>query len=154
MENTGNSFSVWNLLCCNSETWSKAQVIDHNEKNALMKIIDKSQSTCQRRETLKRNGRLLKVKAQCGVIPTICVQAGAVLRLSYTLSSLKIIDKGKKAYPTGSPNVVSFIENEKAPLYKLKMTLNFPSPWPTHVHNWFQSCSGTGNENNWATNKM
>lgn len=90
------SFSIWNLLCRNFETKTKAQVIDHNEKNALMKVIDKSQSTCQRRETLKRNGRLLKVRAQCGVIPTICVQAGAILRLSYALSSLKIIDKRKK----------------------------------------------------------
>lgn len=127
MENSF-SFPVWNLPCCNFETKSKPQVIDHNEKNALMKVIDKSQYTCQRRETLKRNGELLKVKAQCGVIPTICVQAGAILRLSYALSSLKITGKGKKAYPTGSLNVVSFIENEKAPLYKLKMTLNFPSP--------------------------
>lgn len=67
-----------------------------------MKVIDKSQSTCQRRETLKRNGRLLKVKAQCGVIPTICVQAGAILRLSYALSSLKIIDKGRKLTRQGA----------------------------------------------------
>lgn len=34
------------------------------------------------------------------------------------------------------------------------MTLNFPSPWPTHIHNWFQSCRGTGKENNRATIKM